>query len=458
MAEKPVALDLRDVPFSDPRVTINKIPRMVSSRVGLIQRIQEVYFCAQDPVMLSMGVGSADLARVTDIQNASKAGGGGEKLETALAATIGEMVERYCMYWFDRKNMVKGAYRDLADDALSPHTLRLYSEQQVRDKPPNVDLEYFTDDTPINWVWAYSLTRSRSVLVPASFVYMGYDAVDGELVVGRNTSTGLAAGATLEEAVLSGLMEVIERDAFAISWLRRRVSAAIDIDDAMLAANLRTRFRTDHASVDLRFYDITLDIRTPCVFGVLRRPSEFGPVLCVASVARTCPREAILKCAREIGQGIPYLRYLRDQLVDWEPAADYRDVRTFDHHYMLYSKRPELIERNLTFCDKVTEEIRLSALPDISTGRPVGDINRLIAMLAELGHEVIALDITTPDVREVGLHVVRVLVPGLVPLHGNHNFPYLGVDRLYNVPKKLQWAERGWDPESGINPDPHPFP
>jgi ribosomal protein S12 methylthiotransferase accessory factor len=96
-------------------------------------------------------------------------------------------------------------------------------------------------------------------------------------------------------------------------------------------------------------------------------------------------------------------------------------------------------------------------MPDQSTGRPLSDVARLVELLEEVGLEALVVDITTPDVREVGLQVVRVLVPGLVPMHGNHNFPYLGVERLYSVPEKLGWASNGWV-DTGVNRDPHPFP
>ncbi len=459
MGSKHVALDLQDVPFSSPLDTINKIPRLVSPKVGLMKSLHHGYYRAQDPVTLSIGCGSADLSRVSDVVNSPKAGGGGDRVEVALAATIGEMVERYCMYWFDRKSLVTGTYRELEKDAISPHALRLYSEEQVRNKPPEVNLDYFTENVNISWVWAYSLTRRRPVLVPATLVYLGYEEVEGEKVIGRNASSGLAAGATLEEAILSGLNEVIERDAFTISWMRRRVGPLIKVDDDELAESIRKRYMTDHPEVNLRFHDISLDIRTTCVLGLLRRPAEFGPALSVSSVSRTSPRDAIGKCMREIGQGFPYIRYLRDQLKDWEMAPDFTDLTTFDHHYTMYNRRPDLVTRNLSFCDAVTDEVLMSELPDPSTGRPLGDIDVLTQMLDELGHEVIVVDITTPDVKEVGLHVVRVLAPGLMPIHGSHNFPYLGVQRLYDVPEKLGWAEtEGWDPNQGINKDPHPFP
>jgi ribosomal protein S12 methylthiotransferase accessory factor len=108
--------------------------------------------------------------------------------------------------------------------------------------------------------------------------------------------------------------------------------------------------------------------------------------------------------------------------------------------------------------DAVTEEVAFSDIPDRSTGRVLGDIELCVEMLREAGKEVVVVDITTPDIRDVGLHVVRVLIPGLVPLHGNHSFQYLGAPRLHEIPYIMGWDKQGWTPEAGLNRMPHPFP
>ena len=212
VTRRPVELDLRDVAYSDPLKTINLGSRLISSKVGLIKSIGNGIRRAQDPATFAMGVAPSDLSQYSEILNAAKAGGGGESLEMALASTIGEAVERYCMLFYDKSTMVSGSYRELGDDAVHPELLRLYSRDQVERKGPNVRLTYFTEETKINWVWGYSLTHKRPRLVPATLVYLQYILDDGEHSIGRNASTGLAAGATIEEAILTGLLEVVERE------------------------------------------------------------------------------------------------------------------------------------------------------------------------------------------------------------------------------------------------------
>jgi ribosomal protein S12 methylthiotransferase accessory factor len=453
---RPVEVELRDVEWSDPVQTIRLGARMISSKVGLIQAVSYGVHLAQDSAWFALGAANPDLSRFSDILNANKSGGGGESLEIALAATIGETVERYCMLFYDKSEMVHAAYKDVKDDAVSPEELRLYSRAQVDQAGPQVRLDYFDDDLKIHWVWGYSLTHNRPRLVPATLVYMQYRLDDGEKSPGRNASTGLAAGLTREQAILTGLYEVIERDAFTISWLHRRVGPRVAIDDPDLQALGRQRFYGDHPAVDFRIFDITLDIPVFSVFGVLRRPAEFGQVVCVSSVSRLNPTDAIGKCFREVGQGMPYLRYLRSQLDGWEPAADHSDLTSFDHHYTYYSLKPEMIPKAFAFCDEVTEERALSRIPNRSTGRVAGDLRHCIELLSSVGREAIVVDVTTEEITELGFSVVRVLVPGLVPLHGNHNFQYLGVNRLHEVSRLLGW-ENGHS-QSELSPYPHPFP
>jgi ribosomal protein S12 methylthiotransferase accessory factor len=455
---KHVELSLRDVPYTDPLVTIKLGSRLISGKVGIIRALGTGVARAQDPISLALGALAPDLANVSDIMNANKAGGGGENIETALAATIGEAVERYCMLFYDRDEMLFGSYREIGDEAVHPDLLRLYTREQVENKGPDVRLEYFDEDSKIHWSWGHSLTTGKPRLVPASQVYMEYYWDEKEVPIGRNASSGLAAGTTLEEAILTGLFEVVERDAFTICWLHQKVRSRIRFDDPEFDDILKNQFHCDHPNVDLQIFDITLDIPIPSVFGVMRRPTEFGPVLCVSSVTRLKPRDVIRKCLREIGQGLPYLRFLKHQLRDWEPAPDFSNLAVFDHHCTTYVKRPELVGPALAFCDAVTDEIAFSDIPDRSTHRVLGDIELCVGLLAKAGKEVIVVDITTPDIRDVGLHVVRVLIPGLVPLHGNHSFQYHGAQRLYEIPYIMGWDKNGWSPESGLNSMPHPFP
>lgn len=449
-----VALELQDVPRSDPLETIRRGSRMISSKVGVVRRVAHGLYRTQDPSTFAMGIIASDLSRFSEIVNTSKGGGGGDRLEAAMAATIGEAAERYCMLFYDKAEMVHAAHRDVAADAVHPDCARLYSREQIEALGPDTRMRYFTEDTVIRWVWGWSLTHRCRRLVPASLVYMNYKFDEDEAAIGRNASTGLAAGLTVEEAILTALYEVIERDAFTICWLRRRPGRRIVVDDDELGAWLRQRFYTDHPLVDVRIHDVTLDVPVPSCFVVMCRPAEFGPAVCVGSASRLDPRQAVRKCLLEAGQGIPYFRFLLAQLKDWQPAPDFSDISSFDHHCVFYLKRPDLVPEAFAFL-KQAEERPLSSLPDRSTGRVLGDIVHCVELLREAQLEVVVVEITTPDILDVGMRVVRVVVPGMVPLHGVHRYAFLGAQRLHVGPGRL--GPDGQD-DGSFNPYPHPFP
>lgn len=451
----PVVLELGDVPRSDPWDTVRRASRIVSSRVGIIRRLGHARVHAQDPKAFALGIIGSDLSRYCATENTSKSGGAGDALVHALAATLGEAVERYCMFFYDKRQMILAAYKEVAADAVHPDLLRLYSRRQIDRVSASSRAKYFTEDSRIRWVWAYSLTHQRPRLVPASLVYMNYKCGDDEAAIGSNASTGLAAGVTIEEAILVGLNEVVERDAFTMCWLRRRPGRRIVIDDDQMAEYMAQRYHARHPRVSIAAYDVTLDVGLPSIFLVLKRPAEFGPTVCVGSATRLNAVDALRKCCVEAGQSLSYFRFLLGQLKNWQPAPDYSDVTSFDHHAIFYTKRPDLVPPAFEFLDNVEETVLLSALPNYATGRVLSDLTRSIGMLRDAGLEVIAAEITTPDIREIGMRVVRVMVPGMLPLHGVHRFPFLGAKRLAQYPAEGAWS--GGDPDA-TSPFPHPFP
>jgi ribosomal protein S12 methylthiotransferase accessory factor len=442
---------LRDAPFSTPIETIRKAHRIVSPRVGILRRVASVVHHAGDPLCYAFGVVPGDTRQFSTKTVSSKSGGAGLDPESALAAALGEAIERYCMLFYDKRDMVHARARDLGDAAVDPALLSLYSREQIGRRRRTT---YFDDDSLIRWVWGYSLTQRRWRLVPAAQVYLGYRFDDDEAYIADNASTGLAAGNTLVEAILSGLYEVIERDAFTTAWLFRHIRRRIEVDDEDLAAVMAERYHASHPRVEISLFDITSDIPVFCAFAIMRRPSESGPVHLVGAAARLTAGDALKKALLEAGQEISYVRFLMHDMPDWQPDPDYANVKTFDEHFMVYNKRPELIDEAFEFCHGTTAVARASQLPADATGRPRGDCERLVERLGARGHEVIVVDITTPDIADLDLHVVRVMVPGLVPLHGDHNWPFLGVPRLHERAGAVL-ARRG---DRAFNPFPHPFP
>src|SRR5512133_2140871 len=84
----------------------------------------------------------------------------------------------------------------------------------------------------------------------------------GEKVLMRSNTNGLASGNNMEEAVLHGLCEVIERDAWSLCEGRRRINADLELD--IPEVQRIARMFTDKG-IELHFKDMTSDIGLPVI-------------------------------------------------------------------------------------------------------------------------------------------------------------------------------------------------
>jgi ribosomal protein S12 methylthiotransferase accessory factor len=73
------------------------------------------------------------------------------------------------------------------------------------------------------------------------------------------------------------------------------------------------------------------------------------------------------------------------------------------------------------------------------------------------GSTLYAVDVTSPDVRELGLVVLKTLAPELCALDVPHSARFLGGRRLFEAPVQLGLREHPLH-ERDVNPEPHPFP
>ncbi len=80
---------------------------------------------------------------------------------------------------------------------------------------------------PIEWSPVRSLRTDEVRWVPAAFVYYGFPGAGARFCDGD--SNGLASGNCVEEAVLQGLLEVVERDAVALWWYNRVLRPRVEI-------------------------------------------------------------------------------------------------------------------------------------------------------------------------------------------------------------------------------------
>ena len=122
----------------------------------------------------------------------------------------------------------------------------------------------YNRDREINWVWGYDLLREEEILVPACAVYHPYHE-DRTLLFTTHTN-GIAAGNTMEEAVIHGLAEVIERDAWSIARYTSSFTDALFIENRPENQFIIEIFgKLEAADIEIVAKDITSDIGVPVI-------------------------------------------------------------------------------------------------------------------------------------------------------------------------------------------------
>src|SRR5262249_44468970 len=140
--------------------------------------------------------------------------GKGFTRQDAWASCLGEAVERYSGGRWDASETTLARRAELDGRNIDPAQLLLFAPGELERLP----YAPYTEDSVLRWVRGRSLIGDDEVWVPAISVFMEYQVLSEEEYVCPVTSNGLAAGPTLRGAVLRAIYEVLERDAFLITW------------------------------------------------------------------------------------------------------------------------------------------------------------------------------------------------------------------------------------------------
>jgi len=141
---------------------------------------------------------------------------------------------------------------------------------------------------------------------------------------------------------------------------------------------------------------------------------------------------------------------------DFRPTPDFSNVVNLDLHGIAHALSPEL-RQSVEFLKGSGVALSISDIPGASGQSMAENVSCLLDQVGGRGFDVIHVDLTTPDVDEVGFKVARVVIPGFQPLDIDHRHKYLGGKRLYKVPVEMGLRSESVETE-GLNPFPHPFP
>lgn len=326
-------------------------------------------------------------------------------------SALGEAFERLAAQYQGDEPHVTAKPTELDHRAIYPQHLACFSQHQYDSfstlEPDHWQqrhcVQAYSDNIAIPWTKAWSLSNQQFVYLPTTHCFASTPFAEEQYC--RWGSNGCAAGNTLEEAILQGILEIIERDATAIWWYNKLSRPSINI--SLLTPKRRERI--DNAignEWDYWVLDLTHDIKIPVTAAIGRHKTTqkfifgFGchPILSIA----------VERSLTEMCQLIP----IRDQT-----------HKTFNFDDVLPEPYLFPAETTTTASDLLLFDNLQSTLHAY--------IDNITQHLATLNMEVIALNYSRPHYP---LHTVNICIPGAC-----HIWPQFACERLNQVPITLRW-------------------
>jgi oxazoline/thiazoline synthase len=370
------------------------------------------------------------------------AGGKGATDVEAKVSCIAEAIERYsCGFQGYSERRFTAKFEDITEDAVHPNEILLFSDRQFQNRLltnrgndlvnriPNP----FKECEPIDWTPAWSLTRNTMRYLPTAYCYFDYPQPYESSFCWAD-SNGCASGNTIEESILQGLLELVERDAVAIWWYNRLQMPEVDIGSFEEPYFAQVKKFLNKIGRTLRVIDLTNDLNIPSFCAV--SSNQNGGEVLFGLGSHLSATIGIMRAITELCQMLPFA-----EACDAEKSN--RSNRMWFESTMREWLRSETLDSQ-PYLIPSQRDVRTSATYiGTETSDLCSDILLCVDRLASFSLETIVLDMSHADLP---LHTVRVTVPGL-----RHFWARFGPGRLFDVPVKQGWLE-GPIGEQDLNP------
>ncbi len=380
-----------------PAATVARVRKHVSPLTGVVTGVERMI--TKQPLDASF-IAKHNFSGLPETIDAlhmglgSESYGKGSTAEQGEASALMEAVERYSGIFQGNEIRKSARFNDFAKgEAIPPNDLMRLSDAQFEQAPDGkscsdeVGLQRFDPTAELEWSPAWSLRDETFRYVPTGLAYFFHKAPGAYHL--HADSNGCAAGNTLEEAILQGFLELVERDAYAIWWYNRlrRPEVALDELGDSYVRDLRAAF----AAMGRKLWalDVTGDLGIPVVVAVSHWIEDGEEKIEFGAGAHFDLRIAALRALTEINQFLA-IDQVRGRGVD---GADALPIR--EHAYV----RPH----------GKSAAVRSPFAKFASLDR-AGQVMTCVKLVKRLELDFLVLDQTRPD---IGIPVVRVIVPGL---------------------------------------------
>jgi ribosomal protein S12 methylthiotransferase accessory factor len=319
-----------------------------------------------------------------------KSYGKGKSLIQSRASAVMELVERFSCKHF----LATG------DDFLTPGPGKNNNKELFEDIRATLPEKFRNDrfileelkTAPFKPVKAFSLTRGKDILFPRDFI---------------SSTTGFASGNCIEEAIMHGICECIERHRIAVINKEKSTIYSIDIDsiDVPEAREIISKFERAEVKLFIKDFSGGFKIPTIGILGYDPAGDEIVRIYCTAGTSMN-RNIALVRALTEVAQLRSQGLHEKVKRVPFgfPPFRSLKDARYF------------------TCSEKIK---RFSELPDCSNNDFKVEVETAIKELQKRGHEIIVMDATHPVLQ---IPAVIVVIPWLTtPLEADNPYEALAV-------------------------------
>ena len=409
------------------RATVARFRKHVSPITGVVSRLEPIN--ADLPLNSNYYAThnfSAPAKSVDELREGLSGGsfGKGSTAEQGEASALMEAIERYSgIFQGDEIRVTKRFTNFASGAAIPPNDVLLFSDAQYRrglvpimgpDVTPTAPP--FDPSAKIEWSPVWSLRDECFKYLPTSMLYFFYTGEPATSSICAD-SNGCAAGNTIEEAIVQGFLELVERDSYAIWWYNRLQRSELDLSgfEEPYVRDLKALL----ADTGRRLWvlDITSDLGIPSFVALSHAVQNGADFVEYGSGAHFDPRIALLRALTEVNQ------FLSIGLIGARNASPRYDEATpfylRDHPYLTPNGHALVRPERDSIFGRLDRREQVMACVNLAK---------------RYGLDFLVLDQTRPDIE---VPVVRVIVPGL-----RHFYRRFAPGRLYDVPVKLGLRDR----------------
>ena len=403
-----------------------KLSDIFSDKFGIINAILERHELDKYNLCMYQCL-SASTVDLFGLSREVSSGGLGvnEDKKIAMTSCLAEALERYCMSYIPQKEIIKNKKENLKKESTFDNFF-VYSEEQYKSS----DMFLNPNSENIEWTKIYSINdKHKFKYWPASLIYLPYDL---NKPVAEASSTGMAAGFTLDECIQSGLLELIERDALMINFMQRLNPPEINIE-TINGKNLKL-IKMIQNEYNIKIYKLYSDIKVPIYLSIIykqeRNHIHYGIGACASLNSDYAINKSLKECL--------FTYFYSLNIMDVR-QTDSRKIKTLYEHFLYY--QGDNFSKLLFDSEMLCYKKEIISFDDLMKNLKLQNI------------DVYYKELTTDDIKGTGIKVVKVIAPCLIDLNKSHLYPRLGATRFFLVPKKLNLKY-----SKKLTDMPHPFP